>query len=157
MSAAASTGLKRTVLLAVDDSENARRAVDYAGAMLGGREGFHVTLLHVISEPEEDYFPKLEEKQQWLEQYRRRITAVLEDYRRRLVDAGVSEGGIRIHTPLKFCPSIAECILSELETTGYGTIVVGRQGLSRKEEFLFGSVSSKIVSHARNCAVWVVA
>jgi hypothetical protein len=27
----------------------------------------------------------------------------------------------------------------------------------RKEEFLFGSVSSKIVSHARNCAVWVVA
>jgi hypothetical protein len=68
--------------------------VDYAGAMLGGREGFHVTLLHVISEPEEDYFPKIEEKQQWLEQYRRRITAVLEDYRRRLVDAGVSEGGI---------------------------------------------------------------
>ena len=25
------------------------------------------------------------------------------------------------------------------------------------EEFLFGSVSSKIVGHARNCAVWVVA
>jgi nucleotide-binding universal stress UspA family protein len=47
--------------------------------------------------------------------------------------------------------------LAELETAGYGTIVVGRQGLSRKEEFLFGSVSSKIVSHARNCAVWVVA
>jgi nucleotide-binding universal stress UspA family protein len=34
--------------------------------------------------------------------------------------------------------------------------VVGRQGLSRSEEFLFGSVSSKIVNHARNCTVWVV-
>ncbi|MCU0560082.1 MAG: universal stress protein [Desulfobacterales bacterium] len=157
MNAATSSGLNRTVLLAVDDSENSRRAVDYAGAMLGGREGFQVTLLHVISEPEEDYFPKLEEKRQWLEQYRRRIAAALEGFRRSLVGAGVPEDGIRTHTPLRFCPSIAECILSELETSGYGTIVVGRQGLSRKEEFLFGSVSSKIVSHARNCTVWVVA
>jgi len=36
------------------------------------------------------------------------------------------------------------------------TIVLGRQGLSRSEEFLFGSVSSKIVNHARDCTVWVV-
>lgn len=38
----------------------------------------------------------------------------------------------------------------------YGTIVVGRHGLLRSEEFIFGSISSKIVSHARNCTVWVV-
>ncbi|MFO7707644.1 MAG: universal stress protein [Desulfobacterales bacterium] len=157
MNATAPAGFKRNVLLAVDDSENARRAVEYAGAMLGGREGFHVTLLHVISEPEEDYFPKIDEKHRWLDQYRLRITEVLEGYRRCLVTAGVSEDAIRVHTPLRFCPSIAECILSELQAAGYGTIVVGRQGLSRKEEFLFGSVSSKIVSHARNCTVWVVA
>ena len=62
----------------MDDSENAHRTVGYVGFMLGGLEGFRVTLLHVISLPE-------------------------------------------------------------------------------KEEFLFGSVSSKIVGHARNCAVWVVA
>jgi nucleotide-binding universal stress UspA family protein len=157
MNAAASPGFKPTVLLAVDDSENARRAVDYAGAMLGGRAGCRVTLLHVISEPEEDYFPKIEEKHQWLDQYRRRIEAVLEDYRRRLLQAGFSEADITTHTPMRFCPSIAECILAERDASGHGTIVVGRQGLSRKEEFLFGSVSSKIVSHARNCAVWVVA
>jgi nucleotide-binding universal stress UspA family protein len=36
------------------------------------------------------------------------------------------------------------------------TIVLGRQGLLRSEEFLFGSVASKIVSHARDCTVWVV-
>jgi hypothetical protein len=34
--------------------------------------------------------------------------------------------------------------------------VVGRQGISRKERFLFGSVSSKIVTHASDCTVWVV-
>jgi nucleotide-binding universal stress UspA family protein len=147
----------RNILLAVDDSDNARRAVDYVGATLGGLEGFEVTLLHVISEPEEDYFAEAGEKQRWLEQYRSRITAVLEDYRRALGKAGFSDQSVRMRTPLRFCPSIAECILSELDASGYGTVVVGRKGLSRKEEFLFGSVSSKIVGHARNCTVWVVA
>ena len=51
---------------------------------------------------------------------------------------------------------MAKCILLEHDETGYSTIVVGRQGLSRSEEFLFGSISSKIVNHARKCTVWVV-
>jgi nucleotide-binding universal stress UspA family protein len=38
----------------------------------------------------------------------------------------------------------------------YDTIVVGRMGMSRSEEFLFGSISSKIVTHGRNCTVWIV-
>jgi len=147
----------RNVLLAVDDSQNARRAVAYVAFMLGRVEGCRVTLLHVISEPEEDYFATIEEKQRWLEQYRRRIETRLEQYRRELIEAGFPEEAVQTSAPLRHCPSIAECILSELDRTRYGTLVVGRQGLSRKEEFLFGSVSSRIVGHARNCAVWVVA
>jgi nucleotide-binding universal stress UspA family protein len=147
----------RNVLLAVDDSENARRAIAYVGFMLGGLEGFQVTLLHVISEPEEDYFERAEEKEKWLNDYRRKIESILAEYRRKLIAAGFPEPAIQTRSPLRHCPSIAECILLELDRTEYGTIVVGRRGLSRKEEFLFGSVSSKIVGHARNCAVWVVA
>ena len=52
---------------------------------------------------------------------------------------------------------MAECILAEREKRDYDTIVVGRQGLSRKEEFLFGSISNKIVNHARDCTVWIIA
>jgi len=147
----------RNVLLAVDDSENARRAVGYVGFMLGGLEGFRVTLLHVISVPEEDYFVRVEEKEKWLDDYRRKIESLLAEYRRELITAGVPDEAVETRLPQRHCPSIAECILLELDRTEYGTIVVGRQGLSRKEEFLFGSVSSKIVGHARNCTVWVVA
>jgi nucleotide-binding universal stress UspA family protein len=147
----------RNVLLAVDDSENARRAVTYVAFMLRGLEGFRVTLLHVISEPEEDYFARVEEKEKWLDDYRRKIESLLADYRRELIAAGFPGEAVEARLPQRHCPSIAECILLELDRTEYGTIVVGRQGLSRKEEFLFGSVSSKIVGHARNCAVWVVA
>jgi nucleotide-binding universal stress UspA family protein len=34
--------------------------------------------------------------------------------------------------------------------------VVGRRGVSKRQEFLFGSVSSKVVRDAKNCAVWVI-
>jgi nucleotide-binding universal stress UspA family protein len=147
----------RNVLLAVDDSENAHRAVAYAAFMLGGLKGIRMTLLHVIAEPEEDYFAQVEEKEKWLNDHRRKIESHLAEYRRELIATGFLEAAIQTRSPRRHCPSIAECILLELDQTEYGTIVVGRRGLSRKEEFLFGSVSSKIVGHARNCAVWVVA
>lgn len=146
----------RNVLLSVDDSENARRAVDYVAFMLGGLEGFRVTLLHVIAEPEEDFFAKIEEKDAWLDNYQKKIESLLAEYRHQLIAAGFPEAAVQTRSPRHHCPSIAECILLELDRTAYGTIVVGRRGLSRKEEFLFGSVSSKVVGHARNCAVWVV-
>ena len=85
----------RNVLLAVDDSANARRAVAYVGFMLGGLEGFRVTLLHVISVPEEDYFAQVEEKEKWLEDYRRRIESLLAEYRRDLIGAGFPEAMVQ--------------------------------------------------------------
>jgi nucleotide-binding universal stress UspA family protein len=149
-------GFNRNVLIAVDDSTNAERAVAYVGYLLGGMEGFHVTLLHVIPEPEEDYFPGPVEKERWLQKYLQKIATTLERYRGVLLEAGFRPDSVQIQSKMRYCPSMAECILSERNAGNYGTIVVGRQGLSRKEEFLFGSVSSKIVSHARNCTVWVV-
>jgi len=149
-------GFNRNILIAVDESENSRRAVSYVGQMLGGIEGFSVTLLHVINEPEEDFFPTEEEKQNYLGTQQQKIKETLEDYGQMLVDAGFSGKSVSTRSMLKTCPSMAECILTERRKEAFSTIVVGRQGLSRSEEFLFGSISSKIVNHAKNCTVWVV-
>jgi len=146
----------RNILIAVDESDNARRAVSYVGQLLGGLPGFKVTILHVIPEPEEDYFPTSTEKEKWLSQYREKIDAMLEDSRQLLIKKGFDPKDIAVRSTLRYCPSMAACILSERDETEYSTIVVGRQGLSRSEEFLFGSISSKVVNHARNCTVWVV-
>ena len=146
----------RNILIAVDESDNARRAVSYVGQLLGGLPGFKVTILHVIPEPEEDYFPTSTEKEKWLSQYREKIDAMLEDSRHLLIKKGFDPKDVAVRSTLRFCPSMAACILSERDETEYSTIVVGRQGLSRSEEFLFGSISSKVVNHARNCTVWVV-
>jgi nucleotide-binding universal stress UspA family protein len=38
----------------------------------------------------------------------------------------------------------------------FGTLVIGRRGVSRAEEFLFGSVTTKVTHLAKDCTVWVV-
>ncbi|MGD8386802.1 MAG: universal stress protein [Desulfobacteraceae bacterium] len=146
----------KNILIAVDESDNARRAVSYVGQLLGGLPGFKVTVLHVVPEPEEDYFPTKAQKEEWLAQYTKRIDGLLEAHRDLLIQNGFDANDVSVRSTLRYCPSMAECILSERDETEYDTIVVGRQGISRNEEFLFGSVSSKIVTHARNCTVWVV-
>jgi nucleotide-binding universal stress UspA family protein len=146
----------KNILIAVDDSENARRAVSYVSQLLAGLKGFKILILHVINQPEEDYFSTSVEKESWLSTNQSRVDVMLEDYRQILICEGFDPDDISVRSTLQYCPSLSECILTEQDKTQYSTIVVGRQGLSRSEEFLFGSISSKIVTHARNCTVWVV-
>ena len=146
----------KNILVAVDESENACRAVSYVGQLMAGVKGFKVIILHVIRQPEEDYFPTSTEKEKWLGQYKLKVDAMLEDYRQMLIHAGFDIEDVSVRSTVRYCPSLAECILAERDKMKCSTIVLGRQGLSRSEEFLFGSVSSKIVNHARDCTVWVV-
>lgn len=148
--------LNKNILIAVDESDNARRAVVYVGRLLEGVKNFKVVILHVIRQPEEDYFLDVAEKEKWLSQYKLKVDIVLKNYRQILIQAGFAPEAVSVRATLRHCPSLAECILAERKDANCSTIVVGRQGLSRSEEFLFGSVSSKIVNHARNCTVWVV-
>jgi nucleotide-binding universal stress UspA family protein len=146
----------KKILIAVNASENSCRAVSYVSKILRGFSGFHVVFLHVIDPPEEDYFSCRAEQEKWMVQHRIEIDRLLEGYRQILIQEGFDPKALSLRKTLRFRPSVAECILEEQHRLGSGTIVVGRQALSRSEEFLFGSISSKIVSHAKNCTVWVV-
>lgn len=148
--------LNKNILIAVDESENARRAVLYVAQLLGGIVGFKATILHVIPEQDEDFFATPADKDTWFSQYKQKIDTMLENYRQILISGGFDPQDVSVRSVLRYCPSMAECILEERDQLEYGTIVVGRQGLSRREEFLFGSVSSSIVHNARSCTVWVV-
>lgn len=146
----------RNILIAVDASENSRRAVEYVAKLLGGVKGFRVTVLHVVREPEEDEFANEGEKEKWYATYRTQVDPMLAEYRHILMDEKFAPEDVDTRSILRNCPSMGDCILAERELLGSATLVVGRQGISRKEEFLFGSVSGKIVRTARNCTVWVV-
>ena len=132
------------LLVGLDTSEGAMRAVDYVGTIVNGAD-WEVTLFHAIRTPDEDI----------LQRTRESMESVFEEGCRRLEKAGLSPSQIttRLATGVL---SRAGAIIAEALKGGYGTIVVGRRGLSYVEEFSMGRVSNKIIHMAKELAVWVV-
>ena len=160
----------KKILLAVDASENALRAVEYVGAMAGGGQGFEIELLCIENLPHRDLYA---DETAWKEscgQAQATFRRFLADARARLIALGVPETAVT-ETYKTSCNSpftdaapacsqgtgVAQEIMEALHTGGFGTVVVGRRGVSKAEEFLFGSVSNKIIHSAKDCTVWVVA
>ncbi len=147
---------ERHLLAAVDESANSRRAVMYLADFFCGHPEVFITLLAIIPEPSEDFFPTEAERCAGLEERRGIMTKALADYRLILLSAGFSEQQIASRLVVRKCVSIGEVILEEQEKLRCCIVVVGRRGLSHNEEFIFGSTSSKVLHQARNCAVMVV-
>jgi nucleotide-binding universal stress UspA family protein len=151
------TGLvERHILVAVDSSENSRRAVLFVGDFFGCFEGIIVTLLHIILEPQATYFSDNEERKKWLAEQREESRKIMEEYRHILLDAGFPEDKVNIRIDTMQAPSVADCIIREQNDMKCCTIVVGRRGISKKEEFVFGSTSNRIIHEAKKCAVLVI-
>jgi nucleotide-binding universal stress UspA family protein len=146
----------RHVLLAVDDSKNAERAVLYAADFLGGVLGFRVTVLTVIPEPPADYFSTDEERSAWIEDHTSTSEKMLDKYRQVLIQSGFLQDKVATVVDVRHCPSVADCIIDMQQRLECCTVIVGRRGISKKEEFLFGSTSSKVVHSGKNCAVGVI-
>lgn len=144
------------ILVAVDGSANARRAVAHVAAVAACAQSVQIILLHIISEPDPDYFASPADRLGWLAQHRKEADAFMADYKGLLANHGIAEGRITTTVKELDCPSLSECIMDEMQRLEASTIAIGRTGLQAKEELLLGSVSKRIVHHAKNCAVWVV-
>jgi len=131
------------ILIALDTSEGSMRAVDYVGTMVNA--DLEITLFHAVRTLDEEIFHKAEET----------MESVFEVASSRLEKAGF--GGKQITTRMATgVLSRAGAVIEEALRWGYGTIVVGRRGLSDVEEFSMGRVSNKIIHMAKEMAVWVV-
>lgn len=159
----------RKILIAVDGSENAERAVSYTGGIVGNTPGFQVQLLYVERLPQRDLFPDENSWEKSCKEQEDTVRRFLSDSRQKLEQSGLDPSDVTeeyvvhckspFYEPPPYCSrghSIAQNILVAAERGGFGTVVVGRRGVSKAEEFLFGSVSTKIIHSARNCTVWVV-
>ncbi len=144
------------ILMAVDGSENAMRAVDFVAATLGGFD-YKVNLFyvirggkHLLSGNPEFFFTKA-----CLEDTAKEINAVFDEAIHRLTDAGFKSNQITTKIIIDV-HSRAKAIVKEARDGDYGTIVLGRRGLSKVEEFFMGRVSNKVIHTIRNRAVWLV-
>jgi nucleotide-binding universal stress UspA family protein len=147
---------ERHLLAAVDESDNSRRAVLYLGDFFGDYRDVFITLLSIVAEPSEDFFATEGERQKWLIDKRAAMDKKLAEYREILLDAGFTTTQIDVRLVVRQCTSIADAILEEQNKLRCCIVAVGRRGLSHNAEFILGSTSSKILHHAKHCAVLVV-
>ncbi|MGD9208351.1 MAG: universal stress protein, partial [Syntrophobacterales bacterium] len=104
-----------------------------------------VTLYHAVRALDEEIFHKAQES----------MKSVFEKATSRLENAGFRRNQITTRTATGVLSRAGALIQYALKGE-YGTIVVGRRGLSEVEEFPMGRVSNKVIHMARELAVWVV-
>jgi nucleotide-binding universal stress UspA family protein len=155
--------MEKKILLAIDDSENARRAVEFVGIFFAPDS--KITLFNVIPDtatlcamnsPElapyfisqQSSFCLLEEKKKKL------VNEALQKAKRILLDAKFEEKNITIKSEIKKS-GIARDIIREAKA-GYSVVVMGKRGLSGIKDFVLGSVSQKVFNTAKDISVLVV-
>jgi nucleotide-binding universal stress UspA family protein len=144
------------VLLAFDGSPGALRAVDCVGTFLGASD-FNVCLLHVIRGREKaaEEHQGLFSPQKFVDDAKIDIAARMEEAQKKLMQAGFEENRISSKLILG-AQSRAAAIVDEARKKNYGTIVMGRRGLSQVKSFFIGRVTNKVIYLGRDRSVWIV-
>ncbi len=143
------------LIIAVDGSPSSVRAVDFVARQFGSYD-YSVELFHVIRgvgtlNPTNPEFIPAEMFALIQEEVMRR----LEELKQKLIAAGFSEEKVSGKV-LNGAESRAEEIVREAEAGDCGTIIVGRKGVSRVQDFFMGRVCYKIIQSARDFTVWVI-
>lgn len=149
----------KKVLVCMDSSENALRSVDHAGFMLS-RTDSKVTLFHATRHLRQFVPTKTLEETEDLEQFweskeEQKIAPYLKKAKDMLSKSGLADDQIAIKV-VDGSRSTANDILKEAQENDYGTIVLGRRGISAVKEFFMGSVTTRVLHHSAGFAVWIV-
>jgi nucleotide-binding universal stress UspA family protein len=158
------------ILLAVDESENSHRVVQYVGSFLARTPDVIITLFHVLKPmprellehggsenpaAEAQLSVQLRDKQAvWLRKERESECHVLRKACETLEQSGFDM--TRVEVKYGHEDDIARNILEEARSGHHDTIVVGRQGTSRIKRIFGGGVTDHILRDGKGFAIWVV-
>ncbi len=149
----------RDVLLAVDHSANAMRAVGHCGFMLTGT-GANVTVFHANRDLKR-FIPKevVEEFPEFKKFFSRKAGEVVAPYLKKskeiLLKAGLTERQITIKV-IDGSRNTARDILNMARSNGIGTVVMGKKGHSNIADFSMGSTARKVLEGASDMAICMV-
>jgi len=157
----------KKVLIAIDDSISAMKAVEYAGQQFSGTGDLQIALVHVLpnlpamfwdeghflSEQEKAERKKLLDK--WLANWKAKMEPVFRKATEVLAGTGINMQQVQTKF-ISDTRDIAQSILEEARDGGYQTIIIGRCGVACGKHNLIGSVTSKIINQASEIAITVV-
>lgn len=155
----------KKILLAVDASPASMKAVEFVAALLGGHEGYEVCIFHAIpglgainfdlSEVCRPELPEVDMSDTCLEAFKLKVARLFQDVKDKLMTSGFESKKI-LEKIISGVGSRSDAIVKEAEDGSYGTIVVGRRGLSKVEAFFMGRVGHEVVYGGKKFTVWVV-
>jgi nucleotide-binding universal stress UspA family protein len=140
-------------LIALDGSKDALKAVDFAGTFLAGH-AVDFRLLYVIRGGEKNN-EILSSSEDFVHNAEKNIVRAFDEAKTHLIAKGFKPDCIttQIITGVR---SRAAAIVEEGKKLDVGTIIMGRRGLSRTQDFFMGRVTNKVVYLAREKSVWIV-
>ncbi|MEW6387228.1 MAG: universal stress protein [Thermodesulfobacteriota bacterium] len=159
--------MARKLMVALDGSEGAWRAVEYVARTFGQTPEVQVTLLHILpglppafwddghilGEAERQARQRLIDS--WQAGQEKNWQGLVAQAQEHLKAAGIPAASVTSRFKPKYF-DVAEDIVKEAVETGCDTIVMGRRGLGKAGSLLLGSVTTKVVHNPRGCAVTIV-
>ncbi|MBW2107766.1 MAG: universal stress protein [Deltaproteobacteria bacterium] len=156
--------MAKRFLVALDKSNNSLRAVKFVATTISPEAT--VTLISIVSDPAaacELRGPSLasvftENMKTFCvieDAKKAALEGFLEEAKKTLIKAGFAPKNVAVRIR-KQKAGVARDILSEAKRGKYDAVVVGRRGVSGVRQFVFGSVSNKIVNRAEKVSVIVV-
>jgi nucleotide-binding universal stress UspA family protein len=157
----------KKVLVAIDDSPAALKAVEYVAQSFAETKDLQVGLVyvlpnlpaifwdegHILSDEEKKERQKVVDK--WIADRKAIMEPVFGKAVAMLTGKGVSSGQIQTKS-ISDSTDVAESILEEAKDFGYQTIVMGRRNVSQGKQFLIGTITSKIIARGTGVAVTIV-
>jgi nucleotide-binding universal stress UspA family protein len=151
--------MSKKLIVAVDGSESSLRAVDHVAFMVADNPDTFLTFFHVMRKDEDfsnvlfqDSTPEAGERvvapenKHFVDEFQLRAA-------KRLKKAGIGEERFEIRVAKRVL-NVGKAITDRARKGDYGTVVVGRRGISRA--FFMGSVSRYVLDKAVNRTVWIV-
>ena len=137
------------MLVPIDGSENSFRALEHAIFLSTKIQEAQITVLYIIEDLPSLYIysPKIVEKLH--ADYEREYTRILERCKEI-----ANKSGININTILKEGDPASK-IIEYSDKEKFDLIIIGSRGMGKFKELIVGSVSNKVIHHAK-CSVMLV-
>jgi nucleotide-binding universal stress UspA family protein len=152
-------GASQDIMVAVDGSENALKAVDHLAFIIGGNTDLKISFFHVTPRLQ-DFCPVDFEQNESdaLEEIIRQgdrqcIDQFFSHAQKILNEAGIQPNQISFKTS-EGVFRVGKAVLDEYRRGNFGSLVVGRRGMNK--QFFTGSVSRYLINQFSGGALWVV-
>jgi len=147
---------QKRFLIAVNGTEASTKALSYFGSIFGPGQDIELILLNIYPAPPPDYYQSGKSLPDYRQKKEEKAQLIFKESQDILIKFGVNPNTIKTICLMAENKTISQVILDCREAEGCDTIVVGKRGVSKAEEFLFGSISSNLIHQNNNFAVWVV-